>query len=120
MPAPMQGIERLEAARVRERLPNAFIKSKEDHGETWICVRRESIREVVQMIKDDPDLQYGYFSECVGVDYSKWEHERDVPERFEVVYNLMSLKHNSRIFVKLGVDDGQTVPTLKHIFLGAE
>ena len=32
----------------------------------------------------------------------------------------MSLKHNSRIFVKVGVDDGQSVPTLKHIFLGAE
>ncbi len=120
MANPMQATERLEVAKVREKLPNAFIKAKEFREDTWICVKRESIREVIQLLKDDPDLQYSYFSECVGADYSKWEHERDLSERFEVVYNLMSLKHNSRIFVKIGVDDGQRVPTVKHIFLGAE
>lgn len=116
----MLDTERLEVAKVRERLPHAFIKAKEYRGDTWICVRRENILEVIQLLKDDPDLQYGYFSECVGVDYSKWEHERDLEERFEVVYNLMSLKHYSRIFVKIGANDGQSVPTLKNIFLGAE
>ncbi|HVT12910.1 MAG TPA: NADH-quinone oxidoreductase subunit C [Fimbriimonadaceae bacterium] len=120
MPNPMVDNERLEVAKVRERFPEAFIKAKEYRGDTWICVQRESIVEVVQFLKDDPDLQYGYFSECVGADYSRWEHERDVKERFEVVYNLMSLKHYSRIFVKIGVNDGQTVPTLMNVFLGAE
>lgn len=120
MAAPMQGAERLEVAKIRERMPDAFVKAKEYRGDTWVCVQREKIREVIQFLKDDPDLQYGYFSECVGADYSRWEHERDVEGRFEVVYNLMSLKHDSRIFVKIGVDDGQSVPTLKHIFLGAE
>ncbi|HWA83336.1 MAG TPA: NADH-quinone oxidoreductase subunit C [Fimbriimonadaceae bacterium] len=112
--------ERLEVAKVRERFPEAFLRAKEYRGDTWICVRREDIVEVVQFLKEDPDLLYGYFSECVGVDYSKWEHERDLEERFEVVYNLMSLKHYSRIFVKIGVNDGQTVPTLMNVFLGAE
>lgn len=116
----MVDTERMEVVRVRERLPQAFIKAKEFRGETFLCVKREMIREVIQLLKDDPDLQYDYFSECVGADYSRWEHDRDLSERFEVVYNLMSLKHSSRIFVKIGVDDGQTVPTLKHIFLGSE
>jgi NADH-quinone oxidoreductase subunit C len=116
----MEAVERAEIAKIRERLPQAFVKAKTFRDDTWICVKREFIREVIQLLKDDPDLQYGYFSECVGVDYSRWEHERDLDERFEVVYNLMSLKHNSRIFVKVGVNDGQSVPTLKHIFLGAE
>src|SRR4051794_36470515 len=109
MPLPMQDKERLELVRVRDRLPQAFIKAKEFRGDTWICVKREMIREVIQLLKDDPDLQYGYFSECLGADYSKWENERDLEERFEVVYNLMSLKHHSRIFVKIGVNDGQSV-----------
>ena len=72
------------------------------------------------MLKDDPELDYCYIAECLGVDYSAWSHERDFKERFEVVYNLFSLKHNSRIFLKVGVDDGQTVPTLKNVFVGAE
>lgn len=120
MAAPMQGAERLEVVKVRQNLPQAFIKSKEYRGDTWICVKSQLIREVVQLLRDDPDLQYDYFSECVGVDYSAWEHERDLESRFEVVYNLMSLKHNSRIFVKISVPDNQSVPTLKHVFLGAE
>lgn len=120
MPNPMVGHERLEAVKVRERFPDDLLKVKEFRGETYLCVRREALPKIVEFLKEDPELGYEYFSECLGVDYSAWPHERDFEERFEVVYNLMSLLHSSRIFVKVGVDDGQTVPTLKHVFLGAE
>lgn len=120
MPNPMVDTERMEVVRVRERIPQAFVKAKEFRGDTFLCVKREMVREVIQFLKDDPDLQYDYFSECTAADYSQWEHDRDLNERFEVIYNLMSLKHSSRLFIKIGVDDGQTVSTLKHIFLGSE
>lgn len=116
----MVGSERAEAVRLREALPDALLKVKEFRGETFLCVRRESLVDVIAFLKNDPELEYDYFAECVGVDYSTWTHERDLDGRFEVVYNLMSVKHASRIFVKVGVDDGQKVPTLKHLFLGAE
>ncbi len=117
---PMSDTERLETVRVRERFGDALLKVKEDRGETFLCVQREKIAEVIQFLKEDPELDYSYFSECVGADYLGWKFARDFAERFEVIYNLMSLKHSSRIFVKVGVDEGQTVPTCKHIFLGAE
>ncbi len=120
MPYPMVGDDRLEAVRVREALPDALLKVKEFRGETYLCVRTERLVEVVTLLRDDPELDYSYFSECTGVDYSAWDHERDLNGRFEVVYNLMSLKHYSRIFVKVAVNDGQRIPTLKHLYLGAE
>jgi len=120
MAYPMVGHERLEAVRVREKFGDQLLKVKEFRGETYLCVRRESLPEIIQFLKEDPELDYSYFSECLGADYSRWPHERDLEERFEVIYNLMSLKHSSRIFVKVGVNDGQKVPTLKHVFLGAE
>ena len=120
MAAPMAGTERLEAKKVREKFGSSLLKVKEFRGDTFLCVAREKLPEIVQFLKEDPDLEYIYFSECVGADYSRWSHERDLSERFEVIYNLMSLKHSSRIFLKVGVNDGQKVPTLKHIFLGAE
>ncbi len=120
MPYPMIDQERLETVRVRERFGDALLKVKEFRGETYLCVARESLPEVVRFLKEDPELEYTYFVECTGVDYSQWEHDRDLAERFEVVYNLYSLKHHSRIFVKVGVDDGQKVPTLVPLFLGAE
>lgn len=120
MPAPMLGEERLETAKLREALGDGLVGVKEFRGETFLCVRRDCLRQAITTLKDDPALDYGYFSECVGVDYSAWKHERDLPQRFEVVYNLMSLKHMARVFVKVGVDDGESLSTLKDIFLGAE
>ncbi|MGV3616064.1 MAG: NADH-quinone oxidoreductase subunit C [Fimbriimonas sp.] len=116
----MAGEERLEAARVRDRFGDALLKVKEFRGETYLCVTREALPEVVRFLKEDSELEYTYFVECLGADYSQWEHARDLAERFEVIYNLYSLKHSSRIFLKVGVDDGQKVPSLKEIFLGAE
>ncbi len=113
-------IERIEVVKVREAFPDDLLKVKEFRGETYLCVTKQALPAIAMILRDDPDLQYSYFSECVGVDYSRWEHERDLEGRFEVVYNLMSLKHHSRIFLKVGVDDGQTVPTLTGVYLGAE
>lgn len=120
MAAPMAGEERLEAVRLREALPEAFLHSKVHNGECFLCVKREKIREVITFLKTDPALDYSYFAECLGVDYSTWEHERDFPERFEVVYNLMSLQHFSRVFVKIGVNEGESVASITDIFLGAD
>jgi NADH-quinone oxidoreductase subunit C len=120
MANPMLGNERLEVVKVREKFPDSLLKVKEFRGDTFLCAKREDLPQIIQFLKEDPDLQYNYFSECLGADYSAWKHERDFEERFEVIYNLMSLKHASRIFVKIGVNDGQKIPTLKHIFAGAE
>jgi NADH-quinone oxidoreductase subunit C len=112
--------ERLEAVLVRQRFGEALVKVKEFRGETFLCVTKESLVEVIEFLKTDPELEYSYFSECVGVDYLTWKHERDLPGRFEVIYNLMSLKHSSRIFVKTSANEGEAIPTIKHLFLGAE
>ncbi|AIE86796.1 NADH-quinone oxidoreductase subunit C [Fimbriimonas ginsengisoli] len=120
MPYPMVGEERLEVVRIREQFGEALLKVKEFRGETYLCVDKARLPEIARFLKEDPELQYEYFVECLGVDYSQWEQERDFSERFEVVYNLMSLKHAARIFLKVGVDDGQTVPSLIELFLGAE
>ncbi len=120
MANPMAGSERLEVKKVREQFPAGFLGSKEYRGDTFIFAESRDIVKIIEFIKNDPDLDYSYFAECVGVDYSAWNHDRDLSERFEVIYNLFSLKHNSRIFIKVGVNDGTPIPTLKNVFAGAE
>lgn len=120
MAGPVIGSERLEAIKIREAFGDDLTKVCDKLGETYLCVRRERIADVIQFLKDDPDLAYDYFVECLGVDYLTWTGERDVDGRFEVVYNLYSTKNLSRIYLKVGVDDGELVPTAKNVFLGAE
>jgi len=120
MPYPMVGEERLEVVRIREQFPDAILKVKEDRGETYICVDRTHLPGIAEFLRDEPGLEYVYFVECLGVDYSRWEHERDLEGRFEAVYNLYSIANSSRIFLKVSVNDGETVPTLMNVFMGAE
>jgi len=101
-------------------LDGKIVKSFINKGELYLCVKKEDLLKTLQVLKDSSDLQYTFFSECVGVDYSTWPHARDLDGRFEVVYNLLSIKLNKRIFVKTSVNDGEAIPTAKHIFLGAE
>lgn len=112
--------EGLEIMKVREAFPDDLVKVKIFRNETYLCVTRAALPAIAKLLKEDPELEYTYFCECVGVDYSQWNHERDLDGRFEVVYNLMSLKHHSRLFLKVAVNDAETIPTLKNLFLGAE
>lgn len=112
--------ERADVKRLLEKMPDAVIKVKEFRGDSFVCVKRESIREVAKFLKEDPELSFTYFGECLGADYSTWKHERDLPERFEVIYNLYSLLLGKRLFLKVGVNDGHKVPSLVPVFLGAE
>lgn len=112
--------DRPEVATIKAAIGKDLLKVKDERGELYLCVSREKIVDAISALKNDANLRYDYFVECLGVDYSRWTHARDLSERFEVVYNLMSSRSASRVFIKVGVDDGQKVPTLKHVFLGAE
>lgn len=120
MPIPTIEGDRLDLVRLREALPNALLGSKVFRGEQYVFVERASIVDAVRFLKENDELRYDYFVEALGVDYSDWQNPRDLSERFEVVYNLYSVKHASRLFLKVGVEDGQAIPTLKDVFLGAE
>ncbi len=112
--------DRRDVAKLRARFSADILSVKEKRGDVFVCVARDMLAEVAGFLRDEPELAYDYYVECVGVDYLTWPHERDLEGRFEVVHNLYSTKTDTRLFVKVGVDDGQTVPTLKEVWLGAE
>lgn len=112
--------DRIETSKLRAALGDQLLKVKDNRGDAYYCLTPQALLQAVLTLKNDPELQYDYFVECLGVDYSAWKHERDLPGRFEVVYNLYSTLLHDRVFLKISVDDGETVPTLVDIFLGAE
>ncbi len=116
----MIATETVEVTKLAAKFGEAILSAKDNRGDLYVCVNRDKIVEIVQFLKDDEDLAFDYFVECVGADYSRWEHPRDLDGRFEVIYNLMSTTRTTRIFLKVSVNDGQSIPTLKHVFMGAE
>lgn len=84
-----------------------------DGGELCVVVRRESIARVLAFLRDDMNCQFKQLMDVCGADYP------GRAERFEVVYNLLSLTHNRRIRVKVSTDAETPVPSVTPVFSSA-
>jgi NADH-quinone oxidoreductase subunit C len=89
---------------VKAAIGAAFLDAKDAAGEVSITVTRESIVEVCRTLRDR--FEYQQLMEIAGVDYPQR------PERFEVVYHLLSLTRNHRIRVRVLTDDEKPVPSV--------
>ncbi|HJT05414.1 MAG TPA: NADH-quinone oxidoreductase subunit C [Stellaceae bacterium] len=94
-------------------LPQDVIKTETAHGELMATVKRDSIRRVLTFLRDDPRCLFAMLVDICGVDYP------DRAERFDVVYNLLSLKHNLRIRLKVSTDEETPVPSVTGIYSAA-
>ncbi len=100
-------------ARVAADLGDDVLSTEIRLGELMLTVRRDSIVKVLTRLRDNPDFDFHLLMDVCGVDWP------DREERFEVVYNLLSMTHNWRIRVKLSVPDGVPVPSATGVFPGA-
>ena len=91
-------------AAAKKALGKALISGTETVGEVRLDVRRESLVEAMRILRDD--LAYQQLMEIAGVDYP------DRPERFEVVYCLLSLTKNHRLRVHVSTDEVKPVPSV--------
>jgi NADH-quinone oxidoreductase subunit C len=82
-------------------------------GELVITVRGAAIQKVLTFLRDDTNCQFKQVMDITAVDYPERE------QRFEVVYNLLSLKHNQRVRIKVNTDEDTPVPTATGLYSSA-
>jgi NADH-quinone oxidoreductase subunit C len=83
------------------------------HGELIVTAKRDAVVRVITFLRDDAKCQFTMLVDVCGVDHP----ER--AERFEVVYNLLSLKLNQRIRLKVTTDEENAVPSVTSIYSAA-
>ena len=98
---------------VQAALPDQVESVDISRDELVIVVRRELIVRVLTFLRDDVNCQFKQLMDVCGVDYPGRR------ERFEVVYNLLSLTHNRRIRAKVWTDEQSAVPTVTGVFNSA-
>ncbi|MEQ9609944.1 MAG: NADH-quinone oxidoreductase subunit C [Kiloniellaceae bacterium] len=76
-------------------------------------VNRDAITKVLTFLRDDQNCQFKQLVDLTAVDHP------DQAERFEVVYNLLSLKLNHRVRVKLTTDERTPVASVCGTFSSA-
>ena len=87
-----------------------LVESKDAVGEISLTVKRERLVEAMLALRDTPGLEYQQLSEIAGADYPAR------PERFDVVYQLLSFTQNRRIRVRVTTDEDAPVPSVTGIW----
>ena len=98
---------------IAAELPEAVLGIDQICDELIVTARAASIVDVLTYLRDDASCQFKVLVDLCGVDYP----EREL--RFEVVYNLLSLRHNQRVRVKVSVGENIPVPTVTGVFRAA-
>ena len=94
-------------------LGDAVLDRRIAFGELTVVVRPDAIVDVLTKLRDDAGCRFISFIGICGADYPERE------KRFDVVYHLLSPRHNSRIRVKLEADETNPVPSVVSVFPAA-
>ncbi|WP_408871879.1 NADH-quinone oxidoreductase subunit C [Gluconacetobacter aggeris] len=81
-----------------------------EDGELVVRTSRDRLLALMGLLRDDPRYACEQMMDLCGVDYPARA------ERFEVVYNLLSVTRNHRIRVIVTTDETNPVPSVHHLW----
>lgn len=82
-------------------------------GELMLECAPDRLVGLLTFLRDDPKCLFKQLIDVCGVDWPERE------KRFDVVYNLLSLKNNLRIRVKVATDESTPVPSAAVVYSAA-
>jgi NADH dehydrogenase (ubiquinone) Fe-S protein 3 len=94
-------------------VPKFIKKSSISKEEIVIYTYPQHLVSLLTFLKDHTNSQYKMLVDITAVDFPENE------ERFEVVYFLLSVKYNSRIIIKVAINEIAPVPSIEKIFPNA-
>ena len=94
---------------VPDRVQSFFVA----HDELVLITDAANVVSLLTFLRDDENCLFSQLMDVTAVDFP------DRIDRFEVVYNLLSLKKNKRSRVKLNVAEDVSVPSANDVYLSA-
>ena len=98
---------------LRQLLGSALIDGRVTKDQIVIKVPVAKVADTLASLRDDNYAAFNQLSDLTAVDYP----ER--PDRFEMVYQLLSMKNNMRMRVLAAVGEGQAVPSMTSVYSAA-
>jgi NADH-quinone oxidoreductase subunit C len=83
-------------------------------GELTLTAQASDIISVLRFLRDDQRCLFWCLIDITAVDWPSRER------RFDVVYHLLSPKHNARIRIKIETDEATPVPSVIEVFPSAD
>jgi NADH-quinone oxidoreductase subunit C len=101
------------AAHLELRRGDAIISTAVAFGELTVEVQTSGLVKLLDFLKSDPNCRFSSLVDITAVDHP----ER--PNRFDIVYHLLSMYRNQRIRLKIAVREGDMVPSVTGPFPAA-
>jgi len=101
----------LQANYIKENFADVTMVEPIKFDNLIIYVARENIVKFLKFLRDDQNLSFKVLLDVFGADMLGVRSPR-----FEVIYNLLSLKLNNRITVKVALHKDEEVPTVVPVF----
>ncbi|MGC6454277.1 MAG: NADH-quinone oxidoreductase subunit C [Candidatus Puniceispirillaceae bacterium] len=98
---------------VRQLLGDSLIEAQVSRGQLVLRTGVGAVVGVLSALRDDRHAAFNQLSDLTAVDYP----ER--PERFEMVYQLLSMRNNMRMRILVAVAEGQAVPSATTVYSAA-
>ena len=97
------------AKQIKERYPDAVTEI----SDTAVIIDSESLLDVASFLKDTPGLEFDYLAHITAVDY--WDY-------FELIYQLISIKHNHGLMLTTRCHDrdNPSAPSVVSLWRGAD
>ncbi|MET4688101.1 NADH-quinone oxidoreductase subunit C [Sinorhizobium fredii] len=102
------------ATYLREARGSLIADAAIKYGELTLTATAEKVIELLTFLRDDARCGFISFIDVCGVDYPQR------PDRFDVVYHLLSPRQNLRVRVKVATADGEPVPSATSVYPGAD
>jgi len=103
------------ASQLQEAFSTGIVTVTEWRGELTVTVTRDRLHEIAQFLHNDRAMDFDYIVHVSSVDWP------DDEERFEVVYELYSIRKRHRIRIKARVPESDCiVDSLTDLWKGAD
>ena len=102
----------------RSRFGDGVRETQSFRKQLSIWIRKEDLLEALRFAKTDPHLLCELLCDLTSVDYL--DQRAPGEPRFEVIYNLYSLTFNRRFLLKVGVNEGDSIPSATVLWRGAD
>lgn len=103
---------------LKKNFEEAIVREDNFRNQQSFYIKREYLYDICRALKAEPELEFVLLSDICSLDWLGDVEEKE--GRFEVIYNLYSLKSKYRLLLKVRLTESEpTIDTVTTIWQGA-
>jgi NADH:ubiquinone oxidoreductase subunit C len=107
-------------ALIQSKFPGGVEYGAVELGDAVVRIKKEDVKPFFSFLRDDSSLRFDLLLSLTAVDYLPLEGDKNVKERYEAVYHLLSLPNRYRLRVKVWVaEEDASIDSISDLWAAA-